>query len=502
MIVIAVNFGGLASLTAFVAITGGISSPVTPFYLVFFVFSGTYGSRQVARWAIIGTVLCLAFLYWIGATGLLPVSVLLPGQIVDLQAISLLTTIVLITISINTITGYWQKSRTRLVMLLKEANMANLAKSKFLSSMSHELRTPLNAVLGFAQFLQFDSKQPLTEKQQHAVDHIFKSGQRLLELINNVLDLVKIEEGKLELTVQAVNPTAVVDDCLIVAQSMAEQQSISVVTGATVKDLPNISADLTGLKQVLLNLLSNAVKYNRDAGTVTVDAEKTSEGMLRISISDSGPGIAKKDHAKVFEPFDRLGREALNIEGIGIGLVISKRLMIAMGGVIGFESDIGKGSTFWIELPLAEDDEQRIPALDQPEDRPGLAQPLGEKTLYRRVLYIEDDSTNAELMLMIFKNIPNAELVVAPDAEQGIELANSVPPDVILMDISLPGMDGIEATGVLKNSNKTKNIPVIAISAAAMQDDVKRAKNAGFFAYLTKPFDVAKVLQLVRSALN
>lgn len=372
MIVIAVNFGGLACLTAFVAITGGISSPVTPFYLVFLVFSGTYGSRQVARWAIIGTMLCLAFLYWIGATGLLPVSVLLPGQIVDLQAISLLTTIVLITISINTITGYWQKSRRRLVMLLKEANMANLAKSEFLSSMSHELRTPLNAVLGFAQLLQLNSKEPLTEKQQHAVDHIIKSGQRLLELINNVLDLVKIEEGKLELTVQAVNPTAVVDYCLIVAQSMAEQQSISVVTGATVKDLPNISADLTGLKQVLLNLLSNAVKYNRDAGTVTVDAEKTSEGMLRISVSDSGPGIAKKDHAKVFEPFDRIGREAMNIEGTGIGLVISKRLMIAMGGVIGFESDIGKGSTFWIELPLAEYVEQRIPALDQPEDRPGL----------------------------------------------------------------------------------------------------------------------------------
>ncbi len=361
MIVIAVNLGGVVSLTAFVAITGGLSSPVTPFYLVFFVYLSTYGSRQLARWAIIGTVLCLAFLYWIGATGLLPVSVLLPGQIVDLQAISLLTTIVLINISINTITGYWQKSRRRLVKLLKEANMANLAKSEFLSSMSHELRTPLNAVLGFAQLLQLNSKEPLTEKQQHAVDHIIKSGQRLLELINNVLDLVKIEEGKLELTIQAVNPTAVVDDCLIVAQSMAEQQSISVVTGATVKDLPNINADLTGLKQVLLNLLSNAVKYNRDAGTVTVDAEKTSAGMLRISVSDSGPGIAKKDHAKVFEPFDRIGREALNIEGTGIGLVISKRLMIAMGGVIGFESDIGKGSTFWIELPLAEDVEQRHP---------------------------------------------------------------------------------------------------------------------------------------------
>ncbi len=375
-----------------------------------------------------GTVLCLAFLYWIGATGLLPESVLLPGQIADLRAISLLTAVILTSISLKTMTDYWQESRRKLAMLLNESKMVNLVKSKFLTSMSHELRTPLNAVPGFAHVLQLDSREPLTEKQQHNVDHIIKSGRHLLGLINDVLDLVKIEEGKLKLTVQAVNPTAVVDDCLIIAQSIAEQQSISVMAGSTVKDLPTISADLTGLKQVLLNLLSNAVKFNRDAGTVTVDAEKTTAGMLRISVSDSGPGIAKKDHAKVFEPFDRLGRESMNIEGTRIGLVISKRLMKAMAGVIGCESDIGKGSTFWIELPLAEDVDPGISALDQLQVKPGLAQPLGENTPCRRVLYIEDDSSSAELMRMIFKNIPNVELVAAADAEQGIVLANSVPP--------------------------------------------------------------------------
>ena len=500
-IIIVLNVGGLVNMTAFVMITGGISSPVTPFYLVFFVFSGTYGSRHVARWAIIGTALCLAFLYWIGSTGLQPASVLLPEEIVDLRAISLLIASIMITISINTITRYWQNSRNRLTKLFEDAKTANLAKSEFLSSMSHELRTPLNAILGFAQLLKLDPKAPLTEKQQEAVGHITSSGQHLLGLINDVLDLVRIEEGKLELTVQAANPTAVVDDCLIVALSIAEQKSISVTSGTSVKGLPSVMTDLTGLKQVLLNLLSNAVIYNRDAGTVRVNAEETPERMLRISVSDSGPGIAKEDYAKVFEPFDRLGREGTNIEGAGIGLVIARRLMLAMEGEIGFESEVGKGSTFWIEMPLAENPEQRVPAPEQPEDRMALAQPLEEETQCC-VLYIEDDSTNAKLMQMMLQEVPNTELTIVPDAEQGIELANAISPDVILMDISLPGMDGIEATGILKNSTRTKDIPVIAITSAAMQDDVKRARNAGFYAYLTKPFDVKTVLQSVRSALE
>ena len=252
------------------------------------------------------------------------------------------------------------------------ADSANRAKSEFLSSMSHELRTPLNAILGFAQVLELDSKDPLTDRQQESVSNIMMGGHHLLELINQVLELSKIEAGKLDLSIETVKPAAVLEDCLITAQSMAEPRSISVVNEAVDKDLPAVRTDPTRFKQVLLNLLSNAVKYNRDAGTVTVDAEEVSHGMLRVSVGDTGLGIAPENHEKIFEPFDRIGKETTDIEGTGIGLAISKQLMEALGGFIGLEPKTRKGSTFWIELPLVGKAGQKAPALDQPEDRPAL----------------------------------------------------------------------------------------------------------------------------------
>ena len=375
-------------------------------------------------------------------------------------------------------------------------------KSEFLSSMSHELRTPLNAVLGFAQTLQSNLKEPLTDRQKKSVDLIMSSGQLLLALINQILELSRIETGKLDLIIETVEPGSVIKDCLTITQTMAEPRSITVMNNAADNDLPSVQTDLTRLKQVLLNLLSNAVKYNRDGGSVIIDAEETAERMLRVSVSDTGSGLPKKDHNRVFDPFDRLGMETTKIQGTGIGLAISKRLMDALGGCIGFDSETERGSTFWIELPLSEKAEHQELALDLSENQLTPEQPLGEGSQHHRMLYIEDNPMNVYLMQTIFEGISNAELLAAADAEEGVELATSEQPDLILMDIGLPGMDGIEAAGVLKNTKKTKHIPIIAISAAAMKDDIERAKDAGFFAYLTKPINVTEFLKVLRRILD
>ena len=242
-----------------------------------------------------------------------------------------------------------------LTTALEDAEVANLAKSEFLSSMSHELRTPLNAILGFAQVLDFDAKTNLTDDQKLSVEHILLGGRHLLKLINQVLELSKIETGHFGMDIRSVDPGGIIHECPSIAHSLAEPHSISVVNNAGVQDLPEVRTDLTGFKQVLLNLLSNAVKYNRRGGTVTIAAARMPNGMLRIDISDTGPGIEEEFHHRLFEPFDRLGKENSTVEGTGIGLSICKQLMNAMGGQIGVQSEVGVGSTFWVELPLAGD---------------------------------------------------------------------------------------------------------------------------------------------------
>ncbi|MCP4981768.1 MAG: PAS domain-containing protein [Gammaproteobacteria bacterium] len=382
------------------------------------------------------------------------------------------------------------------------AEKANLAKSEFLSSMSHELRTPMNAILGFAQILKSKRKDPLTEKQKSHVNHILTSGNHLLELIEQVLDLSGIEVGMLELEIKSVNPLFVIADCLTIAQIMGKPRSISVINNASEKDLPAVRADITRFKQVLLNLLSNAVKYNREGGTVTIDTEEVSGQMLRISVRDTGEGISKKYQGKIFDAFERLGQETTEIEGTGIGLTIAKQLMELVGGGIDFESKSGKGSIFWIEFALAEETGEKQPDSKLPKVGVRLEKPLGEEGRPHRVLYVEDNPMNAQLMQAIFEGIPNAELTIARDAETGIEMAISHHPDIILMDISLPEMDGVEARSVLKKTRETKDIPVIAISAAAMDEDIKRAEEVGFFAYLAKPINIAETLEAVQNALS
>lgn len=386
--------------------------------------------------------------------------------------------------------------RTRELLLAKEeADSASKAKSEFLSSMSHELRTPLNAILGFAQILELNQKQLLTEDQSRAVHQIKKGGAHLLELINDVLNLAKIETKGLELSMENVGTHALINECVPVAEALARDRGVTI----EVRDCSNavVWADYTRLKQVVLNLMSNAVKYNREGGTVSVTCEEVSQDMLRISISDTGNGIAADKQEELFQPFSRLGQENSNIEGTGIGLVITKRLIEGMGGNIGFESTLDVGSTFWVEVPLS--GERSVSPSDIAKEA-GKATKIVSKAK-GRILYIEDNPDNIALMEIILENIPGYELHTAQTAELGLVMALKDKPDLVLMDINLPGMNGIEALGELRRQKETRDIPAIAISAAATVREVERGLEAGFLAYITKPFDIQEMLHTIEGEL-
>jgi CheY-like chemotaxis protein len=376
---------------------------------------------------------------------------------------------------------------------------ANQAKSQFLSSMSHELRTPLNAILGFTQVLQMSDNPNLTDKQLKAFEIIHKSGELLLQLINRILELSRIEAGDLELELCSTELPPLIEECIEMMAGAAQLKSVSITNQVEKVDLPLVRTDASRTRQILLNLLSNAIKYNHDGGSVVVRAEQRDGVGLRINIIDSGYGFSDHEHARVFEPFDRLHMADSETPGVGIGLAISKQLIEAIGGAIGFSSQPGAGSDFWIDLPLSDATEQPPIAVPQSNATPVHRHRNRRR---RRVLYIEDNMTNFELMENIFEDVENAELLHSPDAESGIELATANPPDLILMDISLPGIDGIEATRILKSQPRTRAIPVIGISAAAMADDIERARDVGFYAYKTKPFSIDEFLRTIHLVMD
>ena len=378
-----------------------------------------------------------------------------------------------------------------------EAEAANRAKSDFLSSMSHELRTPLNAILGFAQLMETGSPAP-TPTQKRNLDEILKAGWYLLELVNEILDLAQIESAKLPLSLEPMSLDEVVRECHAMIDPLAQERDIHVAFPDS-EAATFVIADRTRIRQVLVNLLSNAIKYNKVGGTVTLRYASSTAGRIRICVDDTGAGLTPDKLKQLFQPFNRLGKETGVEEGTGIGLVVSKRLVELMGGEIGVESTVDKGSLFWIELNLTA---EPLPVADAIGRAAVQWEQIHAGARSRTLLYVEDNPANLMLVEGLVARLPNISLLSATDGQRGIELARACLPDVILLDINLPGISGIQAMRILAEDPATARIPVIALSANAIPGDIERALNEGFFRYVTKPIKIDQLIDVLDMALR
>ena len=377
------------------------------------------------------------------------------------------------------------------------AEQANLAKSDFLSSMSHELRSPLNAILGFAQLMESDAQSP-SPSQKESIAQILDAGWHLLNLINEILDLAVIEAGTVSLSGESVSLDEVMLECRAMMEPQAQQRGIS-MTFPEFDGPCFVSSDRTRLKQILINLLSNAIKYNKVQGTVVVNYAVSAPDRIRINIRDTGAGLRPEKLAQLFQPFNRLGQEAGGVEGTGIGLVVTKRLVELMGGAIGVDSTVGTGSVFWIELISAAPPQLAVEGAEVAAYAPPHV-PHGARV--RTLLCVEDNPANLKLVEELIARRSDLRLLSAVNGTLGIERARAAQPEMILMDVNLPDISGIEAMKTLREDPVTAHIPIVALSANALPRDIRKGMEAGFFRYLTKPIKVGEFMETVRLALE
>ena len=372
-----------------------------------------------------------------------------------------------------------------------QVEAAHRAKTEFLASMSHELRTPLNAVIGFSDLMRMnEAQEPLTHRQHQAVEQIRVAGARLLTLVDEVLNLADIEGGRLALTVERVDPLLVARQVCEALRPMAEAAGIALREPPPVAGLA-ARADRERLRQVLTALIANAVKYNRPGGAVLIEARQSADS-LSLSIHDTGPGLPAAHIDGLFQPFNRLGREASDVPGAGLGLAVARRLIEAMGGQLDAESREGEGAAFTIRLPIGLAEARPLTASSVP------ATVLPEATL----LYVEDNPSNIALMRHVITALGRIQLHVAETGPEGLTLARDLRPDVIILDINLPGMDGFEVKQRLAEDPLTRSVPVLALSARAGFADIRRGRDAGFADYLTKPLQIPALAQALSRALT
>ncbi len=390
------------------------------------------------------------------------------------------------------------KERTQVLeQAKKEAEFANQAKTEFLSRVSHELRTPLNAIIGFSELIVESGIKTSREKIIEFAANILKSGKHLLSLVTEILDLSRIESNSIEIDIVDIDLVVLVSNLLYLMAPDAARRKVEIINSTPEQGSLHVKADDLKLKQVVLNLLSNAIKYNRENGKVEIRLRKTPNQTAILEVEDTGLGIAEEDARKVFEPFQRMNWEYSDVEGTGIGLTLSRRMMGLMKGSIGFKSAQGKGSCFFIELPLANPDVNRSPKQDQ------RAAPSGTRADGKRtVLYIEDEPANIALVEAVFSDTDNIQLISAKTAEEGIALTAKLKPDLILLDILLPGVDGFGALKELRKLPGLNNVPVIALTAQAMKEDIDRIRQSGFDDYITKPLQILNLKSMVSHFLK